>query len=381
MSFKIDKASLKFAVDLCSKTIARRAQEELVYRAVRIVTFENGDKKYVAFSSNGGYNAVQTTGFEIKDFTGDAVDILVDCRLLSAIIDKSSVEEITLSLTEDKENLVVKANGTNKLKCFPGDTIAEFPVYDETKLLGEIKVKDFLRICRLAIPFSTVDVHAAPTIGLCIENDNMYASDELKGNSVEKIGLKLETKLNFDPIAAEVLKSFSDASDIKFYLGKISSAREYTNLVMSVNGMDVFILKYQTDYPSKTMEIINTNCRAKNTNKISFNKSEARQVFSRIGIFLDDNDLLAITPGVNQVKMEVINAKTNELGEESIAANVSLSSQELLGKKIYVGYANFGVLLETLDGDTIILSIADKPHFVSVNGETMVTWITTKNVE
>ena len=150
MGFKINKTDLAFALDLCSKALAQRQQEDMTYRSVRLSTFENSGKYFVAFASNGGHNAVTTTGFPIEDYNG-AIDVLVECQKLFDITSKSTVDFFRFDIKEDV--LVVKANGESKLRFSSGESIAEFAVYESEQAIGELKVKDFLKLCRLLMIF------------------------------------------------------------------------------------------------------------------------------------------------------------------------------------------------------------------------------------
>jgi len=377
MSFKIGKSELSFALTLTSKALAQRQQEEVIYRAVRITTFEQELGHYVMFSTNGGFNAIITTGFEVSNFKED-VDVLVECQKLLEVIDRSSVEEITIEKIDD-ENLMVFANGENKLRYLPGEIIAEFPGFNETNKLGEMKVKSFVNICKLTSPFATDDIHKAPLIGLCIDKNNIYATDELKSMTQRNIGLEIPIQLNFNPIAAEMVKMFGDDRVIQFYLGKMTNAMDYTHLTLVIDGVRLFILKYQSEYPVDILDITNKNCVEKNTNIIKLPRISALQTLNRLGIFADENDILALTAIDKGVVLEVINAKTSESSKELIEAEIKVS-EDFLNKAVHTSLANFITLLTVLENEEIAIAFSDIP-FISVNDSNFTAFVTTKNVE
>jgi hypothetical protein len=376
MGFKIGKADLKFALDLCAKALADRDQEEMIYRSVRIQTFEEAGKHYVALSSNGGFNAIATCGYPIEDWDGD-IDVLVECQKLVNVISKATVDFIKFKKL-DSEKLLVKANGENKLSFLSSDIMAEFAEFDQEKSIGSMKVKNFVKLCRLATPFSVDDIHKAPLIGLCIDNDNLYATDEKKGHTLLKIGLNLPMQLNFNPVASEMVKVFDGESIINFYLGKMSSADSYTHLIMIVDGVRMFVLKYQTQYPSHIMQQINQRC-ATNQSSITFSKSSALQVLSRLSIFVDDNDILGVTPIKDNVILEVIDLKHNEESKEILPVKLKVE-ESLMEHRICISLKDFKVILETLDCEEVTVNFGSG-HFLSIVDDSSVCWFVPKNIK
>lgn len=376
MSFKINKTDLAFALELCSKALAQRQQEEMIYRSVRLQTFENDGKYFVSFASNGGHNAVLTAGFPIIEYR-KPIDVLVECQKLYEVVSKATVDIFSFELQGDV--LVVKANGQSKLRYFTGDTIAEFATYSTDGCLGEIKVKDFLRLCRLTSPFSTDDIHRAPLIGLCIEKNTLYATDEYKSNTLLNIGLNISQQLNFNPIAADMVKAFDNESVIRFYLGKISSANYYTHLVLVVDGIEMYVLKYKTEYPSAILDNVNSECKRLNVNSMTFSKSAALQVLSRIEIFTDDNNLLAITPLQDRIILQVMNADTNEESYEELEAKIVVD-RTLLEQKLLISLKDFKVILNTLDSELLTVCFGAGGKFLSIIENNFVCWFMTKNI-
>jgi len=378
MSFKMAKKDLEFALTLGSKALAARSQEELVYRAVRIKTF-GGDKPHVGFYTNGGYNAIMTVGYEISAFNGEHLDVLVECQKLLDVIAKSTVDEIKIAQL-DEENIQVRANGDNKIRFMPGNMIAEFPKFDPKACIGKMPVKNFANICKLTLPFATEDVHRAPMIGLCIDRNNIYSTDETKGMTLKNIGLEITEQLNFNPIVLEMVKMFNADEEIEFYLSGVSGAHESTHLTLLISGYNLHILKYQSVFPSESLDIVNENCLTKNLSKVTLPRASTLQTLNRIGVFADENDLLSITPFENKVNLEVVNAKTGEASVEVLDAKVSIVEPQLVGKKLYVSLENFKVILNTLFGEEIPLAMSDSYTFVSISDEDFMCWMATKNI-
>jgi hypothetical protein len=380
--FKIKRTDLQFALSLSSKALAQRQQEEVIYRSVRIQTFQSENKNYVMFSANGGHNAVKTTGFPITSYE-QPLDVLVECTRLLEVVDKASVEEIVIERLDD-ENILVTANGENKLRYTSGEVALEFAKYDMNKSLGSMKVKRFMRLCKLASPYATDDIHKAPLIGLCIDNNSIYASDEFKGITIENIGLNIEFQLTFNPIVTEMIKMFADDADANLYLGRMSESHEDTHLVLNIDGVELYILKYQTDYPSNVMVSLNKKFREKHTYSITVVKSDVIQSLNRIGVFVDDNDLLGVMSLKNEendsVILEVINAKTAEGSKEEVPATLEID-EEYIGRKFYISLSNFKVLLDSIDENAVTFKFSPDTNFISTEINDYLVWLTQKKLD
>lgn len=253
--FKIDKQVLQFALSLTSKALAQRKQEEIIYRSIRITTFKDNEKYFVMFSSNGGYNSINMAAISLEE-CNEEMDILIECQKLQQIVEKCTVESLIFEVLENETVLVV-ANGENKLKFLSGGLMPESVQYEESKSLVETTVENFVNVCKKIIPFSTIDVHKGALIGICIDKNKMYASDEFKAMTIKDIGFEINTKLSFNPIALDMVEMFKNEAKIKFYLGMAKEAIDFSHLVLVVDNMELIVSKYQVDYPSEIIEQVN----------------------------------------------------------------------------------------------------------------------------
>ena len=379
MSFKIQRSDIQFALKVAIKATASREQEEAIYRSVRIQTGEYQGKTYAVFCTNGGFNSVQSSAYLISNFK-EGMDILVDCQKLVNIISKATVDEIGFELIDD-ENVVVYANGENKLRYHKGDTIAEFPVYNENEKLGEMDVETFINLCKMAVPFTTEDVHKAPLVGLCIEHNNIYATDEFRSMTLKDVELDFTEKLNFNTIALELIREFSSKDKVEFYLSRLSSSPTNSHVAFVVDNYKLFVLKYLTDFPVGQMDAVNAECLVKGVNSVTFPKSSTLQALGRLSIFVDDNDLVSFFPDKKGVVLEVLNAKTGEAGKEFLECKVEVD-ESLIDQRISVSLASFKIVLETLPLEELKFSFPSEDIvFLSVNTPAYISWISTKKTE
>jgi hypothetical protein len=379
MSFKIRRTDAEFAIGVAGKALASRTQEEVVYRSIRIQTAEASGKHYVIFSSNGGYHAVQTSAFETLEFKQD-IDVLVECQKLAEVISKATVDVIEIEVF-DEENISVTANGKNKIRSMPGETIPQFPVIVKDSMIGKMDVGKFTASCRMATPFATEDVHKAPLIGLCVDKNKMYATDEVKSITLGNVGLDFSEQLNFNTIALELLKEFDVKDSLEFHLAKPKSSDTYSHLVFHINGFWIFVLKYNTDYPSVTLDGANERCVQENSNFIKIPKTSALQILNRIAVFADDNDLLSLTPDGKGVNFEVLNAKTGESGVEYLECLTQLEP-EVLERKLFVSLKDFRIVLDAFSTEEMALKFSSQDSiFLSVESDFSIAWLTTKSME
>lgn len=374
--FKIAKSDLKFAVDLCSIAVSSKRQDAEEYRSIRMETFESGDKHYVAFEANNGFHAVKTTGFEIIDFES-AVDCLVDCTKLMDIVNKSTVDLI--SIKQSDENVIITANGKNKLKFSDSNILPQSPEYDTTKCLGSLSVKEFSKLCNIAKNFVTDDIHKVPLVGLCIENNNLYATDQLKGITLKSIGLNVTQQMNFNSIIADMVNKFGGEETINFYFGKNKGADDFSHLVAEINGIELFVLRYQQEYVTKSLDIVNTMCETKNTQFFVLSKAEALNALGRLSLYADKNDLLALQVTNDELTLEVLDVTSGESGRETLKIQGEVKAT-MLNKQIYVSFVNFGILLRSLSVEQFKFNFDDDPKFISVVDATFTSWLTTKRM-
>jgi len=376
--FSIKKEHLRKALALVSKAVAQRQQEEVIYRSVRVSTFKDGDENYVAFQTNGGYNSIATPGYPISNFK-EEIDVLIECDRLITVVEKSTTETITFKKA-DEETVLVVANGENKFKIYPGNMLAEFPKYDEKKSLGELKIKDFSRACRMVVPFSTVDIHNERVVGLCLENGNLYATDEKKGMTVENLGVDFGSQLVFNPIISEMLNGFEDDNKINFYTGKLEGSDAFTHMVFVIEGFELYVLKYNNNYAVDFFDLVNNKCKEQNNNIISFGKTTLSQALGRVSIFADENDIISLTPQDKGCLIEAINEKTGERGSELVDAEITLEDKSLKDKKMYVALRNLQTIVETAPLEVIAIGFSDGFTVASVIGTDFICWLTQKDI-
>jgi len=376
--FKIRKETLKFALGLCSKVLAPRQAEEIVYRSLRLKSFIYENNAYLAFSANGGYNAVSIPGMPLEEM-GDPIDILVEAEKLVSIIDKASVDFILVEVI-DGEIVLISANGENKLRYLNGEAIPLLPIYsnEESNKVGSLLLKDFNSYCKLAVPFVTVDVHNELVMGLCIEHGKMFATDEKKGVVLEEIGIDCN-KIAFNPLAAEIVKDLDVEETVNFYLGGADGAEEPTHLVLEVNGIEIFVLKYKSHFPTVEILSVKDRCNRENTNTFVVGRLTTLQALGRVGVFLDQNDLLGITPGNGGILLETMDARTGELGKEFVESDINVE-EELLDVKIFVSFNNFRILLEALNVDVVEFFFSSNSQTMSIVSDNNFFFLTKKKV-
>lgn len=378
----INKSTLLAYFKLCSTVLSKREKDDLLYKGVRVTSTDQD----LGFLANGNFNAIScwlsNEEMDSAISNREEFDAIIEGAKTLDILTKSTVSDVSLSFGSKDGLVELKANGKNQLRYLSSENFVDLPEINEDSSVS-INLKRFYSFIKLAVPFSSEDIHKASLVGICIGDGVIYASDEAKALTLRNTEILVNPPVSISSELLDILNTVLSMEDVsENWIVQLSKDGSY--LVLTTNPSDeeaitsptirIYIHRYNVDYPIKILERAN-RLAEKNPNSFTFTIKEMLAVLDRLSIFKDENDLLFLEPSEDGTELRVIvkNLKTSEKGEEFIALIADSNIQQR--KIVPLSFTAFFNMLKSFDTYLEEIQLRYGTNFISFHDEFYEAWI------